>query len=164
MIIPIFGDSEVDHTIDNIIDGDLNWYVFFILEILLFLTVHMIFLINAIKSHYSLQIIVPKPQNSSKEMLKSLLNFKFVREGRPNLTWFMLFIVPLFLFMLCVSRHIMITSHHQNPDLLSFYPTEPHHRPPDHHHHPHGSSIVVNQGHLIVLPTILVDLRDGQKV
>jgi len=35
MIIPIFGESEVVHTIDNIIDGDLNWYGF-ILEILLF--------------------------------------------------------------------------------------------------------------------------------
>jgi len=28
MIILVFGDSEVVHTIDNIIDGDLNWYVF----------------------------------------------------------------------------------------------------------------------------------------
>ena len=46
----------------------------------------MIFMIIAIKSHYSLQIIVPKPQSRSKGMLKSLLTFKFVREGRPNLT------------------------------------------------------------------------------
>lgn len=34
MIIPMFGDSEAVYTIDNIIVGDLNWYVY-ILQILL---------------------------------------------------------------------------------------------------------------------------------
>jgi len=64
----------------------------------------MISVIIASKSHYSLQIIVPKPQKRSKDMLKSLLTFKFVREGWLILTWFMLLIIPLFLFLLCVYR------------------------------------------------------------
>ena len=43
-------------------------------------------MIIVIKSHYSLQIIVFKPQNHSKDMLKLLPTFKFVREGGLNLT------------------------------------------------------------------------------
>ena len=57
----------------------------------------------AIKAYSSLQIIVSKPQNRSKDRLTSLSTFSLVEQGgRFNLIWVILFIAPLFFFLLSV--------------------------------------------------------------
>ncbi|AES99331.1 hypothetical protein MTR_5g079480 [Medicago truncatula] len=221
MIILVFGNSEVVHTIDNIIDGDLNWYSSAIRATswpAAFRWKKVSCEVKINPSTITLDLyagtwVYPKlrERNSGCFMFDFRSNMKHPKFLSCNLGSIqapsyrstvmvdgLIFISQLTFFHQKVvdqevarialeyltkkindeAYSIRSEAHydHKSPPkpnlslttlssiFLSFYPTQPHHRPPDHHHHhPHGSSIVVNQGHIIVLHTILVDLRDGQK-